>query len=374
MIPDYCIEYANALACRAQVTMVCSNHSFAGHADMLEPSVSLKPIEWPRHRSPGNLTFIQRLIRMIRDARPDVVHIMSEGVIWLNLLVPFAKAYGLVTTVHDVTYHPGDHASRRVPRRLVDWLITRSDQVIVHGPGLRAEAERRYPVMKGRVQVLPHMPIQRYSTIARNMGLSRDAGSTVNVLFFGRIYAYKGLDVLIRSIPMVRSRFADIRVVIAGKGDDMDHYRDLMVEPAVFDFRNRYIPDDETARLFTDADIVVLPYIEASQSGVLAIANAFGKCAIVTDVGELGHSVEDGVSGLVIPPRDEMALADAIVRLANDKLLRDRMGEQGRLAAARIASAEKVAETAVEIYQLASKRKNSGRVPRTERQPRPTGA
>ena len=104
------------------------------------------------------------------------------------------------------------------------------------------------------------------------------------------------------------------------------------------------------------------------------ILPALKRGAIVTDVGELGHSVEDGVSGLVIPPRDEMALADAIVRLANDKLLRDRMGEQGRLAAARIASAEKVAETAVEIYQLASKRKNSGRVPRTERQPRPTGA
>ena len=103
-----------------------------------------------------------------------------------------------------------------------------------------------------------------------------------------------------------------------------------MADPQFFEVRNRHIPDREAAQLFIDADIVVLPYVEASQSGVLAIANAFAKPVIVTDVGELGRAVEDGVSGLVVPPADERPLADAILKLATDGALRARdLGMRG---------------------------------------------
>jgi glycosyltransferase involved in cell wall biosynthesis len=130
-----------------------------------------------------------------------------------------------------------------------------------------------------------------------------------------------------------------------------------MIAPQLFDIRDRFISDDETARLFTDADMVVLPYIEASQSGVLAIANSFAKPVIVTDVGELGRSVEHDRTGLVVPARDEKALAAAIIRLAADQSLRERLGHVGRDAANRLASPQVVAERALQIYQrLAARR------------------
>ena len=349
-IADYCVEYANALANKAHVTLVAPHRTFKDHAEFVDSAVDLQLVDWPRHRSPKNLSFMYRLRRQIDLLRPDVVHILSEGVLWLNLVLPTAQKYGLVTTLHDVTYHTGDRASRRVPRWFGDQLIKRSDQIIVHGSALRTAAEGRYPEIRDRLSILPHIVLKRYRDIAVTERLKRSNSGTVNVLFFGRIYRYKGLDVLIRSIALVTNKFSDIRVVIAGEGDNFANYRREMVDPQFFDVRNRYIPDKEAAQLFIDADIVVLPYVEASQSGVLAIAKAFAKPVIVTNVGELGQAVVDGVSGLVVPPADERSLADAILKLATNADLRARLGNAGQAMADQTASPEAIAEKAIAIY------------------------
>ena len=253
--------------------------------------------DWPRHRSLRNLSFVYRLRRQVNFLRPDVVHFLSEGVLWLNMVVPTAQKYGIVTTIHDVRYHIGDRASRRIPRWFADQLIKWSDQLFVHGSTLRTAAESKYPEVKDRLSIVPHIVLKRYRDISSKEGMKRYDTGTVNILFFGRIYPYKGLDVLINSIPLVTKEFPHIRVVIAGEGDNFSIYRRKMVDPQFFEVRNRHIPDREAAQLFIDADIVVLPYVEASQSGVLAIANAFARPVIVTDVGELRRAVEDGVSG-----------------------------------------------------------------------------
>jgi glycosyltransferase involved in cell wall biosynthesis len=350
-IVDYSIEYTNALSKRAHITLIAPERFFREHAKFLDGSVDVQLLNWPRHRSLANILFVSRLIWLIRSLRPDVVHFLSEGVIWLNLIVPFVKQRGLVTTMHDVSYHLGDHLSRRVPREFTDWLLLQSDRIIVHGSGLRGDAEHKYPELKGKIEVLPHLQLRRYADVGRKKGLKRRGDSTVNVLFFGRIYAYKGLEILIRSIPIVTTNFGDIRVIIAGKGEDMKGYMNMIVDPRYFEVRNRHIPDDETAQLFTDADIVVLPYLEASQSGVLAIASAFGKPVIVTDVGELGRTVKNGITGIVVPAGDTEALAHAILLLAADGALRTQLGNANRAAAEQTASPDLVADGAIRIYE-----------------------
>jgi glycosyltransferase involved in cell wall biosynthesis len=356
-ILDYSVEYANAVAASAKVTLVAPARRFHAQAAFVDPSIDLQLIEWPRHRSFGNLRFLPRIIRLAERVQPDVIHFLCEGVVWLNLALPFFRRFGIVTTMHDVAYHPGDRSSQRVPRWCVDHLIGRSDKVIVHGDNLLKDAKERYPRLADRLEIIPHVQMDRYAAFARRNGLRRQRDGKINILFFGRIHAYKGLDFLIRSIPDVAARCADIRVIIAGKGDDLESYRKLMRAPQLFDIRDRFISDQETAQLFIDADLVVLPYIEASQSGVLAIANSFAKPVIVTDVGELGRSVEHDRTGLVVPPRDEKALAAAIIRLAVDGPLRERLGHAGRDAANRFASPQVVAERAMQIYQrLAARR------------------
>src|SRR5512146_668340 len=97
-----------------------------------------------------------------------------------------------------------------------------------------------------------------------------------------------------------------------------------MVHPDRFLVLNDRICDEQRAELFRNASVVVLPYIEASQSGVVPLAYQYGKPVVATHVGGLPEAVENGRTGLVVPPRDERALASAILRLLGDAELRQR--------------------------------------------------
>jgi glycosyltransferase involved in cell wall biosynthesis len=114
---------------------------------------------------------------------------------------------------------------------------------------------------------------------------------------------------------------------VAGRGDDPRSLDALMGDPARYDIRHRFIEDREVAQLFLDADLVVLPYREASQSGVIPVAATFGKPVVVTDVGELRATVTRQGLGLVVPAGDPQSLADAIATMASNADLRRQCGD-----------------------------------------------
>jgi glycosyltransferase involved in cell wall biosynthesis len=119
----------------------------------------------------------------------------------------------------------------------------------------------------------------------------------------------------------------DLSVVIAGDGRDLDgRLRDLASDPRITLHRG-YLTNDKVAQVFQQASIVVLPYLEGSQSGVVRVAYVFGKPVVVTRVGSIPESVREGVTGLVVPPRDEVALADAMTALLLDDTRRRAMGQ-----------------------------------------------
>jgi glycosyltransferase involved in cell wall biosynthesis len=154
------------------------------------------------------------------------------------------------------------------------------------------------------------------------------------VLFFGRIYEYKGLRYLLESAPLISAAAPQVRFIIAGTGADFGEYRSLIQDPAKFDIRNRFIPDAEVAQLFAEADLLALPYIEASQSGVLANAIGFGLPVVATAVGELSAVILETGMGLTVPPADSSALAQAISNIALDKRLYEELTANARSAAA----------------------------------------
>jgi glycosyltransferase involved in cell wall biosynthesis len=136
------------------------------------------------------------------------------------------------------------------------------------------------------------------------------------VLFFGLIRPYKGLDVLLRAVARVRER-VPVTLVVAGEFYESRAPYDALVaslglQPAVR-FLDRYVPNEEVESLFRAADVVVLPYVSATQSGIAQIALAFERPVIVTDVGGLPEAVRPGETGWVVPPRDPEALARILV-------------------------------------------------------------
>jgi Glycosyltransferase len=138
------------------------------------------------------------------------------------------------------------------------------------------------------------------------------------MLFFGFVREYKGLKHLIKALPQVKKSLDDILLLVVGDfGTDKEEYlmliKSLNVE-AEIKIVDGYVPDTEVEKYFACSDVVVLPYESATQSGIVQIAYGFQKPVISTNVGGLSEVVEDNKTGLLIPARDEKALAEAIIK------------------------------------------------------------
>jgi glycosyltransferase involved in cell wall biosynthesis len=315
-IPDYSVEFSHIVAQRCEVLLLIPEKLSV--AVESTPRLRIDRLKWPRQRDFRNIAFLCALSRQIREWNPDVVHFLNESNIWLALLIPMLGNIPAVTTVHDIRIHPGDWSSARVPRFLTKILIRRSNAIIVHGETLRSEAIRELPVSADKVFVVPHPPLKNYLGIAKKENFRKPRDGKFRVLFFGRIHRYKGLRYLLDAAISAHHAVPNIEVLIAGSGDDLSYELEQLGKPSFLKIDNRFVPARDVARFLSEADLVVLPYIEASQSGVLMLAMAFGLPVVATEVGEIPTVVRSVGMGLVVPPRNGPALASAITRLARD--------------------------------------------------------
>ena len=126
-----------------------------------------------------------------------------------------------------------------------------------------------------------------------------------------------------------------------------------MAHPDRFIVHNEYIPEDRAADYFRRASVIVLPYIEASQSGVIPIACSAGKPVVATTVGGLPEMVENGRTGYLVPPRDSARLAEAVTKLLFDHSLRRSMGADAKRKIESECSPAVVAQKTLEVYRRA---------------------
>lgn len=345
--PEYCIQQAGGLARHADVTLMLPEVEAEEYLPALDPAVRWQPFVKRRLRQPGRqLMEVCRVLKRIRSFRPDVVH-YQHGHLWFNLALPALRAYALVATVHDPRPHPGDRSSRKTPPWVMNFGYRRADRIIVHGEEIKRQVVKLLGTQSARIHSIPHIAIGRRSESEQPI----DAGTVV--LFFGRIWEYKGLEYLIRAAPAISLAIPDARFVIAGEGEDFARYRRLMADPSRFTVHNRYIAAAERDELFERAAVVVLPYIDATQSGVVPVAYSFGKPVVATRVGALAEAVDHGVTGLLVPPRDETALAQAIIDVLRTPERRREMGLAGRRKLDAESAPDVVARQTVEVYRRA---------------------
>jgi glycosyltransferase involved in cell wall biosynthesis len=337
---------ARALAPHAAVELVVPD----AMADYMRPDVGegvrIFEFDWPRSSHPvAQVRRTVELVRLVRSLEPDVVH-LQQGHHVFNLALGRLRGCPLVVTVHEATAprHPR-HQRRRVPQWAMNVAFRRADRIIVHGEALRAPVVRR-GVEPSAIHVVPR---------AAPPYIHGAAGGerSPTVLFFGRIFPYKGLEYLIEAAPLVAAEVPDASFVIAGTGQGLTRYRRLMTDPDRFRVEDRFIPRGERDALFRAASVVVLPYIDAATSAVLPIAYLHRKPVVVTAVGGLPEAVEHGRTGLVVPPRDPAALAAALVRLLRDRRLRNDLGTAGRRVLETQNAPDRVARKTLEVYELA---------------------
>lgn len=138
------------------------------------------------------------------------------------------------------------------------------------------------------------------------------------ILFFGFVREYKGLKYLLRAMPVIKKRFPQLQLWIVGDfGGDREEYVEIIKKEGIEEntmLVEGYIPDKDVEQYFAAVDLVVLPYVSATQSGIAQIAYGFEKPVIVTDVGGLPDVVEDGKTGYIVESQNEVAIAEAVVK------------------------------------------------------------
>lgn len=315
----------------------------------LKPDVRLAWVNpWPWRKDPRGVLGILQLVQSVRRVRPHVIHLHDGADYRLFLALMGLREFPWVVTIHDATPHLGEEDFYAGwEGRLQQWIRRNASGIIVHGEEQRQILVRNGRLEAGKIEVVPHGAYDFYRRWLQP-GIVEERSS---VLFFGRIRRYKGLDLFIQAEPLITAQVPDAKFVIAGSGDSLEPYRRMMVHPQRFTVYNYRIPYDEVAELFQKASVVALPYREASQSGVLALAYAFGKPVVATQVGSIPEMVEDGETGLLVNPDDPRALAEAIVRLLGDDSLRARMGRRARERAESDLSWNRLAKKVLKIYE-----------------------
>jgi glycosyltransferase involved in cell wall biosynthesis len=342
----YPVQLANALGQLCQVTLMLPEKAtqFAKYVD--RERVNLQRFHMPKLRHPANLALVWRLKRQIRNLRPHLVHI-TYWHLWCTSGLGIFATTPLVATVHDVNRHPGERGVWAIPSLIYRLQWRWADQVIVHGESSRQRLMEQYGRQSETINVLPIGTYDFY----RDMTHTNQPEKPNTVLFFGRIWGYKGLEYLIEAEPMITRAVPDVRIIIAGEGDDFTKYEQAMVNRNQFEVHNYRIPDEKVAELFQSASVVVLPYTEASQSGVIPVAYAFGKPVIATKVGGIPDVVDHGQTGYLVPPRDSVSLAEAVISLLKDRQTRLEMGYKVTEKAENEMSWARIAERTLHVYE-----------------------
>lgn len=247
---------------------------------------------------------------------------------WMPFFLPcYAALAFLVKTglrvrslliTHNVVPHenrPGDRLITRIGFQPLSYFIVMSGAV--REDLLRIKSDADHLIVPHPVYDYFPPPVSRIEA-REKLGL-KDSNI---ILFFGYIRAYKGLSVLIHAVEEIR-RDCRLKLIVCGefyegREETMNLIHRLHLEDHI-EVIDRYIPNEEVGLYFCASDLVVLPYLSATQSGIVKVAYHYNRPVIVTRVGGLPEAVPEGRCGYVVPPADPRALADAMLKFFSEK-------------------------------------------------------
>lgn len=345
---DYTIELANSLIEHVDLTLIHPEKVSAVCKNDLDPSIRVISFQKPRIRDPRNLGSMSAMMRIIKQVQPEVLHVQETNDPWYDLALFLNKMPPLVTTIHDVYRHPGDRQSvfgSEYTRRVAFY---RSQQLIVHTEALKQALIQDFQVPPKRVNVLNHGELgSLYQRRAENKTLEREP---YTLLFFGRIWPYKGLNYLLEAMPLIAAKIPQVKLIIAGRGENLQQYFPNGYDNHHIEIINDFIPEEDVAGLFQRSTISVLPYVEASQSGVATLSYGMGTPIVASDVGGLREIIKPEKDGILVPPGDVPALANAIIRLLSDRTLQKQMQTNALARCQQDLNWSNIAAQTVDVY------------------------
>ncbi len=232
--------------------------------------------------------------------------------------------------------------------KLRQWAIGRADLNLSVSDAMGAIYKAAGLVRKGITTV--YNPPKDESRGSDGSGVRARYGippGGLMVLYVGKFSFGKGTDVLLEAVPHVRRLVPQVRFVLAGRTSPL-----VSVPSDDGIVATGPLPHDEVVDLYSEADVVVVPSIwKEPFPRVILEAMAAGRPVVATRSGGIPELVEDGVTGILVPPRDELELSQALVRLLEDPNLRKRMGDAGQERLDRFFTRERIRDDLVKAYR-----------------------
>jgi glycosyltransferase involved in cell wall biosynthesis len=268
-----------------------------------------------------NMADRRHLRRQLQD-KASLVHV-TMGSPWdaFYLKAAHQAKVPVIQTVHDATRHLGEES------KLLGWVEGYSYRYVDHFVTLSRfvfDELRRRPDIKAPVHLVEGGLLTRADT---PMPARRHPANRIpNVLFLGRIHPYKGLGLLLDAVASLQDKDHKLGLTIAGSGD-LGPYAAALEKIENLTLINRWIDDKEVPSILAANDIMALPYVEASQSGVALDAQWAAMPAVATPVGALPQQFENGTDAIIVDEVSSHAMADGLLTLITDSGHYDRLSQ-----------------------------------------------
>lgn len=298
---------------------------YPGNTDMDPSSASsVLRVDCERILIPWNPLTWWKALKIVKEYQPDGLVLQWWTPFWSPMLFFLTRMIyyyhkpkiKIIFLCHHIMSPDGGILDWFLARR----ILRRGDAHIVMSEEDFALLRRAMP--KATIRGTTHPPYDFFSREPVPKASARDAlalPDAPTLLFFGFVRRYKGLGYLIAAMPEVLRMIPNLRLLIVGEfWEDVRPYLDQIRQLGIAEtvhVVNKYVPNDQIALYFSAADCVVMPYLEATQSGVGQLAIGFERPMIGTHVGGMPDIVRHGETGLIVPPGDSAALAKAIVQL-----------------------------------------------------------
>lgn len=347
---EYSLHLCMALGIEADVLLATNmerlRSDYRGRPFPETPGVTL------RHTDFNSPVDALRLLGSLIRFRPEILHLqeasgLRKAIINAALVAIVRPFCRIALTVHDPSPHEGRDAE--IARRLDRYrrFVRRAASVVfVHGEYCRDRYLAVRENDKQPIVVIDHGEILG----ERPTDLPDPTTRPLSILCFGRMEAYKGLHVFLDALKLLHARGVVPEVIVAGSGPEVDRLEDEFSRLPAAQVENAFITSQRLIDALGHCDLVIMPYLSATQSGVLAAAFVNRRFVVASRVGGIPDIVEDGENGLLVPPNDPTALADALESVARDPALRQRLADGAARTAEDRLMWERIVPTMLSAY------------------------
>ncbi len=270
-------------------------------------------------KSLSNLALSRRYAKILKSY--DIIHFNGKNMHILPLKFFLGKKK-FIYTVHDLENHSGEQAKNVLAQKFNHNILKSDSHVIIQNKADYRKVMEEYHEQTDTIHFIPFGQLEIY----KYYDTSRINVQESDVLFFGRISPYKGIEYFIKAVQMLKKDFPKLKAVIAGSGKFYFDTQEIE-QDKTFSIINKFIQSDELVALIKASKIVVCPYTDATQSGVALTAFVFNKPVIATDTGGFRDVIKNGLNGYLVPGKNAEAIYEKAKLLLENKQLLEKMSE-----------------------------------------------